>query len=419
MMSTQRLPGQDAADRPLQPNDPNNKLWTAMFQNFNSMVRNSVKPSSQATYATGWKRWAFYTCLIGTDVFLQLIPLGFKNSPQHSNVSFEILACANFLTYLIQHPIDPVEAPTSIKYLTAVRYNLKSNGMDIAFMDNSVFLQACRSGVINEFQGLPGTSIADRQTIPVTIGMLEAVCLQYLDMQVLSDQALYTALIFSYTFLCRVSEYLQRPTTAHHLLSQSVDFWIAHPNQQAATPLYPYLLVPACDVWQYNKAQLLGVSVTIKDSKNDPAGAGQCNPIARSPVLRNVNSVYDISEVLFDWAIRARPIRNAPFFSTSIRRAGLVISAATMNKFLQTKVATHYGFNPKRLHSHSLRYGGASAMLVAGISDSIVMQRGRWKSLAMLNYIRTACHAFAGTALALADRTNFTADHLRSVLPAR
>jgi len=43
---------------------------------------------------------------------------------------------------------------------------------------------------------------------------------------------------------------------------------------------------------------------------------------------------------------------------------------------------------PARISTHSLRIAGASALQHAGVSDSVIMEMGGWKSLAFLTYLR-------------------------------
>jgi hypothetical protein len=88
-----------------------------------------------------------------------------------------------------------------------------------------------------------------------------------------------------------------------------------------------------------------------------------------------------------------------------------------MNKFLKEKVAPMFELNPKRVHTHSLRFAGASTLAAAKIEDSIIMKMGRWKSLAFLGYIRLAKEIFARVATALADRSILTPADVRNLMP--
>jgi hypothetical protein len=413
--------GGSVLDPRLDPESFNINIWQSIADNALAMVANKVIPSSQRSYATGWRRWYTYSALIDSDLFLERIPLGYTQlMDSASNLiqfGFRILACIGFLAYLINHPTKWVEASTAIKYLTGVRYYLTRNGLDTEFMDSSSFLKAARAGADRAFRLTPGNSTADRQTLPVCIGMLEISCRENLNISDLSDHALLVSLHFAYTFLCRISENIERPSTDHHLRSSAVVFWISHEFDHQISTDRPYLLIPSDQVWQYPKSRLLGVNVTIKDSKNDPGGIGRKNPRKRFVGPRPASMVYDISEMLYDFAVHARPPSDGAFFSTTLLQ-DLSISADIINDFLTTKVATRFGLNPRRIHSHSLRFTGASALRASRrVDDTTIMIMGGWKSLAMLGYIKLASSVFEDVAAALSDRDLFSVQDVRNLMP--
>ena len=378
-----------------------------------AMLANKVIPSSQATYATGWRRWHTYTSLVDTDLLMQRISPGFlrlreSTSNNLCQYDFRILTCIGFLAYLIYQPTKFVIAAFAIKYLTGVRYYLTRNGLYTTFTDGSSFLKAARAGAERAFRMTPGNSVADHQTLPVCLGMLEISCREELDLSDLNGLVLFTALFFTYTFLCRISEYIQRPSSDHHLRSASVVFWIAHEFDHEITQDRPYRLIPSDLVWQYHNSSLLGVNVTIKDSKNDHSSVGRKNPRKRFLGPRPNWMAYDISEILYDFAVMARPPRLGAFFATT-RPQGLRISAGIINTFLQDKLATRFGLNPTRIHSHSLRFAGASALRASEkVDDSSIMIMVGWKSLVMLGYIKLASSVFADVAEALSNRDLFS-----------
>jgi hypothetical protein len=162
---------------------------------------------------------------------------------------------------------------------------------------------------------------------------------------------------------------------------------------------------------------MLGVNVTIKDCKNDLFGVGRKNPRRRFTGPRPSSMVYDISEMLYDMAVAAKPAKDQPFFSTSRPGQHINISADIINTFLQTKLAPRFGLNPRRIHSHSLRYAGASALRASKVDDTVIMLMGGWKSLAMLGYIKLAHSVFDDVAAALSNRDLFTVQDVRNLMP--
>ena len=194
-------------------------------------------------------------------------------------------------------------------------------------------------------------------------------------------------------------------------------FWITHLDPADATDIQPYLLIPSCDVWQFPISRLAGVSGTIKDSKADQEGAS--DKYSFPPFLGNWPSsmVYDYSEVMYKFATRARPLYDQPFFSSSTGEK-LRLSAESFNKWLKEIVAPRFGLNPKRVHTHSLRFAGASTLAAANLPDSVIMKMGRWKSLAFLSYIRMAKEIFTRVAAALSNRTVLPAADIRNLMPS-
>ena len=246
--------------------------------------------------------------------------------------------------------------------------------------------------------------------------MLEAASSEFLNLDLLPHLALYTAAICAYTLLCRVSEYLKRKGSNHHLRSQFVVFWVHHPDPSDATDIRPFLYIPSCDIWQYPLARIAGISVTIKDSKADQEGASDKYNFPRFVGLWPSTMVYDYSEVMYKFACRARPLHDQPFFSSSSPEK-LMLSAESFNKWLKVKVAPSFGLNPDRVHTHSLRFAGASTLAAANIPDSVIMKMGRWKSLAFLGYIRLAKEIFSRVAAALSNRTVLPAADIGNLMP--
>ena len=246
--------------------------------------------------------------------------------------------------------------------------------------------------------------------------MLETASAEFLNHDLLPHLALYTAAVCAYTLLCRVSEYLRRPTSNHHLRSQFVIFWVRHLNSADATDILPFLYIPSSEIWQYPINRLAGITVAVKDSKTDQEGASDRYKFPRFSGVWPPCKVYDYSEVMYKFAVRARPLHDHPFFSTSTG-VNLKLTAESFNKWLKEKVAPLFGLNPKRVHTHSLRFAGVSTLAASNFPDSVIMKMGRWKSLAFLSYIRMAKEIFSRVASALSDRTVLTAEDVRNLMP--
>ena len=81
-------------------------------------------------------------------------------------------------------------------------------------------------------------------------------------------------------------------------------------------------------------------------------------------------------------------------------------------------MAVYFKLDPTRISSHSLRIGGASALAAAGVPDYIILDMGRWKSLAFLAYVRRTTQMFEVASYALLSRNDLiTLDTTRLMHP--
>jgi hypothetical protein len=80
-------------------------------------------------------------------------------------------------------------------------------------------------------------------------------------------------------------------------------------------------------------------------------------------------------------------------------------------------MAVYFKLDPTRISSHSLRIGGASALAAAGVPDYIILDMGRWKSLAFLAYVRRTTQMFEVARYALSRNDLITLDTIRLMHP--
>jgi hypothetical protein len=230
--------------------------------------------------------------------------------------------------------------------------------VDISFMDESMVIQKTRTGLMNLWRSKEGNSLADKKALPVSIDMVFSMKLPNC---VFSELACFTAAIFGYHVLCRVSEYLVASNTKHHILARSVVFQVRDLGLDNVNGVVHVL---SSNIHCYSKTALIGCYLTIKDSKNDPSGEGSRYPYTRETVRSSVR-LYDFTEILYDWASVARPLPNAPFFSSGRFK----LSPLLLNKWLSA-VAVKFSLDPKRISSHSLRIGGASNLAASGVKKN-------------------------------------------------
>jgi len=145
--------------------------------------------------------------------------------------------------------------------------------------------------------------------------------------------------------------------------------------------------------------------LSIRKSKTDLVGAGSIH-------LREATGCANCPVRRFKAYAATRP-GSRPDDPALQWRNGRPFTDAHLNVTVKA-IARSHGHADDFFSSHSLRSGGASAGLAAGMSDALLMREGRWKSISsLLTYVRLACNAGAsataalinGTALPLASHT--------------
>ena len=381
-----------------------------------ALVFNAVVSNTHATYSSAQKPYLRWCMICGTDPILSFIPPEWIATEPHTH-SFRIAVLAGFVSYLCNdNEGKPISAASAGTYLSAARKLLEDSGVDVSFMKDNPTLKSVRKGLKNEWVAIPGHSKADTSTYPVTIDMIESAEKELLDIDhCLEDQGVYTVSVISYDRFCRTSEIVKCDATSHHLRAEAVQF-VVMPLGEVFTGTLPKKLVyvSGCDVWQIPAERIAGDNLFIVNSKNDKYGRGQSNPHTR--VLNPPStSVYERTMLLYKWAIRARPLRGEPFFSSSFGDK-IVIGRNQLTKWYNG-IADMYGLDRSRVNTHSTRYAGASTAKAANFDDSVIKEMGRWDSLAFLRYIRLSIGTHLRVSEALCNRNTFTSSdvlHLSS-----
>jgi hypothetical protein len=123
--------------------------------------------------------------------------------------------------------------------------------------------------------------------------------------------------------------------------------------------------------------------------------------------------VYDIVSELYLYVRAVRPVKGKPFFH--IPSLAWSLTPAHYNLRLRT-VASKHGLNPDRVHSHSVRIGGATVLAAAQVPDYVIMAMGGWASAVYLQYVRPSFQLYAAAQTALANAAYVSAQSIRAVL---
>lgn len=248
-----------------------------------------------------------------------------------------------------------------------------------------------RSGVALLSRGKRAGS--ETGSLPFTFGMV----LQFKELVSITTargQGVFTALVVAFTLLLRISEYA-KTSSDHYLRGRDVVF-----------VLTSGVTILASDVVSLQTPTVTSVIFVIRSAKNDQRGDSHrlCFP-KRPPGT----TALCICSLVWDWAIRALPSVDAPFFSY---RGMWVLTRHDIDVAVKT-VARSYKLDTRRFTPHSLRYGGASALAATGTPDYTIQITGRWKSLAFLQYLKLSRHVMERSLKVLTDPSVFTVDDVR------
>ena len=199
------------------------------------------------------------------------------------------------------------------------------------------------------------------------------------------DMAVRDLCVIGFFFLCRPGE-ATAPTDPQ---SESEPFRLCDVELLIDSRFYRGDLVP---LGLLDSA--VGVRLEYTNQKN--ANRGEKIALDRSgnphlcPVLATVRRVRHLRT--------HQAARDAPLYTVCTERRPLAVYARHLTSALQhaaTLVEATTGIDPSKITARSLRPGGATALLCAGVDHDGIRLIGRWKSDAMIRYL----HVQAATAM--------------------
>jgi hypothetical protein len=296
---------------------------------------------------------------------------------------------------------------TAFAYLSAVKKFFQVNGVDVNFFENSHYIQNTKAGMMNSYRMTANRDIIkDKRRMPISIGMIQdydSHLRSSLPHYGVVQMASHAAQLLAYTTLSRVSEYLLVDGEAEHLLvSECILFEMGSG-----------CLVPSCELLGLDLAQVTGCVIDILSAKNDPEHKGHRMYFGMAD-LSDPHQTYCITTVLWNYAKTALPTRGRSFFY--VCNISWTLQQPYFNPSLKA-MAVYFHLDPTRFSTHSLRIGGASALAAAGVPDYVILDMGRWKSLAFLAYVRRSTQMFEVARHALSWNDLLTLDTIRLMHP--
>lgn len=285
-----------------------------------------------------------------------------------------------------------LQSDTICNYIAGVIHTFQCRGLDITPFTSTPVAMA-KSGVTLLCRRR--VAQGERGTLPFTWDMI----LQYRQMfstSVAQHHAIFTAMVLAYILLLRVSEYVVTPAN-HYLRSQDVQFCA---SDESIIFSHDHMTLRA------RQASITHVIFVIRSAKNDKLGR-QHRLCFRRSLVSDCDSC--ICSFAYDWAIRAQLQPESQFLSY---QSQWCVTSSDINKAVKT-VARFFRLNCRRFTSHSLRYGGASALAAGGIADSTIQNTGRWSSTAFLGYLRLSTEIMDRSLHVLCDTNIFSVSDVR------
>lgn len=214
-----------------------------------------------------------------------------------------------------------------------------------------------------------------RKRLPVTSEMLDWFKLQcwkqgtVVSREDIDKRMTFLGVAIGLTFLRRVSEYAVDGRSQHTILSDDVHFITRH---------NPPVVLASFDVatCALSVKDIETVRFIFRTSKKDQGGRGSYHFLAS----HNPRELALI-KCLLHWCMIAHLIQGAPFFSREYNGRRKNLRPCMVNRSLK-QIADHFGLGCVRdaFTSHSLRIGGATALIASGSTREAVQRIGGWST---------------------------------------
>lgn len=179
----------------------------------------------------------------------------------------------------------------------------------------------------------------------------------------------FLAATIGITFLRRVSEYTYDPRSGHTILADDVHF-ISKSGSSRTIPSY------AVKTSRISFNDIATVRFIFRTSKTDQGGRGSYH------FLQSHNArERELMKCIWDWCQVSGLKMGVPFFSRVYNSRRKLCRPCMVNETLKI-IADNFGLEHVRdsFTSHSLRIGGATALIASGASRETIQRIGSWST---------------------------------------
>jgi len=367
-----------------------------------------VAASSQTQYQRGWNLFKEFSSLHNVDPYLmEPFEAWFTHGLDKLGLPYPVVALAAFIQWALLRKCPKsgkLLSPVTVdKYAFHVRHYLLHSGVSIEFFSHPI-LKGLRSSVVRQHRMCHSQRDSRRQAAPVQLVVVLRA--QLLQAGTMLDTCLAVAAGVGFTGLHRYGQYLPSPSN-HFIRAGDVMFEYTRLDDFGVRSVE---LIPPNLVHSIPKDRIVAVSYFVPHSKTDQLGTGVYNFVRRTVLSDTV--VLDVVGDLYDWSCLVKPSGCEPLFSWN---AGTCFPNKTAFNRAIKRAAVTVGLPSKGMSSHSLRIGGASTMFGAGMHGFEIKNKGDWKTLTFLVYLRTSVAACDKALLNLVNPNFFTIDDARRI----
>ncbi|KAE9084924.1 hypothetical protein PF007_g21334, partial [Phytophthora fragariae] len=301
-----------------------------------ALQQRSLANSSRRQYRTTWGQWWTFCSQLGVSVWLP------ANRPYSQSIRLTLFAVYCWVGRL---PSGRISAGSVRSKLSHIRWYHR------LYADCDPELTPSHGLVLAGMQrvsGPPGT----RE--PVTFVMLQWI-MDGLNPSTALHRVIGGAAVLGFFFLLRSAEYLAVKDTRRNYTLQVGDVKIRDGNGRL-TSIYSLAAT---------------VNITFRGSKNDQMGCGTTRRLGRSghDTLCPVRAALGLKH-------HAATIGSTSDHMLCLVSRDQLLGADTVTKVLR-QAAAAMGANSAKFSCHSLRCGGATALLSSGVDSTLVMLHGR------------------------------------------
>lgn len=400
--------------------DNQQDFMMSCLSNANLCVWESVGAGTKLTYQTGFRHFEEFVRLYETDIRSEIIPPSWN---EHTNIyktyfSFKESVILGYLCYL-RFDGSEITPKAAFVYLSGVRFMLTAIGVDTSFIDTSIYIKRCKTGMMNMYRREDGNKECETGCLP----LFWAAILSHRTFTNLHPTFLnklkQMGLEFGFITVSRPCEIVKTPTTDHNILSEHIVFDIKTENE--------ILKIPSCDVSSFEEDWITGATITIGLSLTKNDLEGKANTYYYEKKKRQTSSTgvpvtddedfYCFVRSLYASAVTNMPKKGESFFTCNTDKKKFRLTyqhyGAAVKKAAQLSgIQDTTGYTQK-----STRVGAATTMAAANMPDYTIKYLGRWKSLAFMDYIRVSLGQFEQALSLLTNKDTFTLEQARQCNP--